>query len=52
MGRKKLTKEVKKRNITFKLKPEVIEKIHEIAEAKKIKVVHVVEECLNSLYNG
>ena len=46
MGRKKLTEDIKKKRVTFKLKPDVIKQIHEIAILKNIKVVHVIETCL------
>lgn len=49
MGRKKLPEEILKKRITFKLHPAMINKIHEVAKMRNMKVVHVIEECLEIL---
>jgi len=49
MGRKKLPEDVIRKKVTFKLKPEHIQLLHDEAELKNVKIIRVVEDCLNFL---
>lgn len=49
MGRKKLSVDIKKTNITIKLRPEMIKKLHDISKERNMSMNKLIEECLSVL---